>query len=101
MAHTICGIDVGTYSVKFAFFEVGFRTKTLRGLLETAVPAGDTPLLQRLSEPVKAQLSAQVPHPKRLGQPAEYAKLAHAMITNEYFNGEDVRLDGAIRMAPR
>jgi NAD(P)-dependent dehydrogenase (short-subunit alcohol dehydrogenase family) len=61
----------------------------------------DTPLLQRLSEPVKAQLSAQVPHPKRLGMPEEYAKLAYAMITNEYFNGEDVRLDGAIRMAPR
>jgi NAD(P)-dependent dehydrogenase (short-subunit alcohol dehydrogenase family) len=61
----------------------------------------DTPLLQRLSEPVKAQLSAQVPFPKRLGLPQEYAKLAHAMITNEYFNGEDVRLDGAIRMAPR
>ena len=61
----------------------------------------DTPLLQRLSEPVKAQLSAQVPFPKRLGLPQEYAKLAHAMITNAYFNGEDVRLDGAIRMAPR
>ncbi|HET9160954.1 MAG TPA: SDR family NAD(P)-dependent oxidoreductase [Caulobacteraceae bacterium] len=61
----------------------------------------DTPLLQRLSDPVKAQLSAQVPFPKRLGMPGEYAKLAYAMITNDYFNGEDVRLDGAIRMAPR
>jgi NAD(P)-dependent dehydrogenase (short-subunit alcohol dehydrogenase family) len=61
----------------------------------------DTPLLQRASEAVKASLSASVPFPKRLGQPEEYAQLALTMITNGYFNGEDVRLDGAIRMAPR
>ncbi|MDO8379111.1 SDR family NAD(P)-dependent oxidoreductase [Phenylobacterium sp.] len=61
----------------------------------------DTPLLQRASEAVKAGLAAQVPFPKRLGQPEEYAQLAETMITNGYFNGEDVRLDGAIRMAPR
>jgi hypothetical protein len=42
-----------------------------------------------------------VPFPKRLGAPAEYARLALEMITNGYFNGEGVRLDGAIRMAPR
>ena len=61
----------------------------------------DTPLLARAPEAVKAALGAQVPFPKRLGLPEEYAHLAHAMITNGYFNGEDVRLDGAIRMAPR
>ena len=61
----------------------------------------DTPLLQRASEQVKAGLAAQVPHPRRLGQPDEYAQLALTMITCGYFNGEDVRLDGAIRMAPR
>jgi len=61
----------------------------------------DTPLLQRASEAVKAGLAAQVPFPKRLGLAEEYAHLAHTMITNGYFNGEDVRLDGAIRMAPR
>jgi len=63
MAHTICGIDVGAYSVKFAFLEVGFRTKTLRGLLETAVPAGDAPLLQRQMDAVReglAQVSSEV-----------------------------------------
>ena len=63
MAHTICGIDVGAYSIKFAFFEVGFRTKTLRGLLETAVPAGDAPLLQRQMDAVReglAQVSGEV-----------------------------------------
>ncbi len=61
----------------------------------------DTPLLQRASEAVKAGLAAQVPFPKRLGVPEEYAQVAHTMITCGYFNGEDVRLDGAIRMTPR
>ena len=50
---------------------------------------------------MKAALSASVPYPKRLGQPPEYAALALQMITNGYFNGATVRLDGAIRMAPR
>jgi NAD(P)-dependent dehydrogenase (short-subunit alcohol dehydrogenase family) len=61
----------------------------------------DTPMLGRAPEAVKAGLAAQVPFPRRLGVPEEYAQLAHTMITNGYFNGEDVRLDGAIRMAPR
>ena len=61
----------------------------------------DTPLLQRAPEHVKAALGAQVPYPKRLGHVDEFAQLAHTMITCPYFNGEDVRLDGAIRMAPR
>ncbi len=61
----------------------------------------DTPLLAAAPETVKAALSATVPFPKRLGQPPEYAALALVMIETGYFNGEDVRLDGAIRMAPR
>ena len=61
----------------------------------------DTPLLQGAPDNVKAALAASVPFPKRLGKPAEYATLAELMITNGYFNGESVRLDGAIRMAPR
>ena len=61
----------------------------------------DTPLLQRAPENVKAALAASVPFPKRLGRPEEYAQVAYTMITCGYFNGEDVRLDGAIRMAPR
>lgn len=61
----------------------------------------DTPLLARAPEKVKASLAEQVPFPKRLGQPEEFAQLAHTMIVNGYFNGEHVRLDGAIRMAPR
>jgi hypothetical protein len=50
---------------------------------------------------VREALAASVPFPKRLGKAEEYAQLALSMVTNGYFNGEDVRLDGAIRMAPR
>ncbi len=61
----------------------------------------DTPLLQGAPDKVKQALAASVPFPKRLGVPAEFASLAALMIENGYFNGESVRLDGAIRMAPR
>ncbi|MFZ4380594.1 MAG: SDR family NAD(P)-dependent oxidoreductase [Sandarakinorhabdus sp.] len=61
----------------------------------------NTPLLAAAPQPVKDALGAQVPFPKRLGNPEEYASLAVEMCRNAYFNGEDVRLDGAIRMAPR
>ena len=61
----------------------------------------NTPLLAAAPQPVKDALGAQVPFPKRLGNPEEYASLALEMIKNGYFNGECVRLDGSIRMAPR
>ncbi len=61
----------------------------------------NTPLMNAAPDNVKAALAASVPFPKRLGNPAEYAGLALEMCRNSYFNGEDVRLDGAIRMAPR
>jgi NAD(P)-dependent dehydrogenase (short-subunit alcohol dehydrogenase family) len=61
----------------------------------------DTPLLASAPPNVLGALAASVPFPKRLGNPDEYAQLALTMITCGYFNGEDVRLDGAIRMAPR
>jgi NAD(P)-dependent dehydrogenase (short-subunit alcohol dehydrogenase family) len=61
----------------------------------------NTPLMNGAPENVKAALAASVPFPKRLGRPEEYAQLALTMIACGYFNGEDVRLDGAIRMAPR
>jgi len=60
-----------------------------------------TPLMLGAGEKVVDALSASVPFPKRLGLPAEYAALAIEMCRNSYLNGEDVRLDGAIRMAPR
>ena len=61
----------------------------------------NTPLLQAAPQNVKDALGASVPFPKRLGAPTEYASLALEMCRNSYFNGEDVRLDGSIRMAPR
>ena len=52
-------------------------------------------------EEVRAALGAQVPHPARLGQPSEYASLVQQIVENPMLNGEVIRLDGAIRMAPR
>ena len=61
----------------------------------------NTPLMNAAPPQVKDALAASVPFPQRLGNPEEYARLALCMIETGYFNGEDVRLDGAIRMAPR
>ena len=60
-----------------------------------------TPLLANLSEEQIKSLGEQVPHPSRLGNPAEYAALAAHIVQNPMLNGETIRLDGAIRMAPR
>ena len=61
----------------------------------------DTPLLAGLPEPAKDSLGKQVPHPSRLGKPDEYGALAVHIVENPMLNGEVIRLDGAIRMAPR
>ena len=61
----------------------------------------NTPLMHAAPPQVKEALAASVPFPKRLGNPEEYAKLALTMLECGYFNGEAVRLDGALRMAPR
>ncbi len=61
----------------------------------------ETPMLSGLPGDVKAVLEAQVPHPSRLGQPAEYANLVRHVIDNPMLNGEVIRLDGALRMPPR
>jgi NAD(P)-dependent dehydrogenase (short-subunit alcohol dehydrogenase family) len=61
----------------------------------------DTPMLARLRPDIRESLGAAVPHPKRLGDPEDYAHLAVAMLENRYLNGETIRLDGAIRMPPR
>jgi NAD(P)-dependent dehydrogenase (short-subunit alcohol dehydrogenase family) len=60
-----------------------------------------TPLLDSLPEEVQESLGAQVPHPSRLGKPEEFARLVEHIIINDMLNGEVIRLDGAIRMAPR
>jgi len=61
----------------------------------------DTPLMARASDAVREALAAAIPFPKRLGQVNEFAALALSIIGNRYLNGENIRLDGAIRMAPR
>ncbi|MFI6584282.1 3-hydroxyacyl-CoA dehydrogenase [Embleya sp. NPDC050493] len=61
----------------------------------------ETPLLGALPEAARASLGAQVPHPSRLGRPAEYAALVAHIVENQMLNGEVIRLDGAIRMAPK
>ncbi|HVL57740.1 MAG TPA: 3-hydroxyacyl-CoA dehydrogenase [Burkholderiaceae bacterium] len=61
----------------------------------------ETPMLMGMSDEVRESLGKQVPFPSRLGKPAEYAQLVHSIVTNAMLNGETIRLDGAIRMAPR
>jgi 3-hydroxyacyl-CoA dehydrogenase / 3-hydroxy-2-methylbutyryl-CoA dehydrogenase len=73
----------------------GIRVVTIApGLIET-------PLFGTLSEEARAALESQVPFPSRLGRPSEYAQLTQSIIENVLLNGETIRLDGAIRMAPR
>ncbi len=60
-----------------------------------------TPLMKQLPEPVQASLAASIPFPPRLGKPEEFAQLATHIVTNGHLNGEVIRLDGALRMAPR
>ncbi|MET8829155.1 SDR family NAD(P)-dependent oxidoreductase [Streptomyces sp. NPDC004610] len=61
----------------------------------------ETPMLATISEEFRASLAAGVPFPQRLGRPDEYAQLALAIIEHDYLNGETIRMDGALRMAPR
>ncbi|MEY4435894.1 MAG: 3-oxoacyl-[acyl-carrier-protein] reductase FabG [Pseudomonadota bacterium] len=60
-----------------------------------------TPLMKTLPEPVQQSLAASIPFPSRLGKPEEFAQLAAHIVSNTHLNGEVIRLDGALRMAPR
>jgi NAD(P)-dependent dehydrogenase (short-subunit alcohol dehydrogenase family) len=61
----------------------------------------DTPMLARLRDDIRQQLAESIPHPRRLGDPDDFGHMAVSLIENQYVNGHVVRLDGAIRMAPR
>jgi NAD(P)-dependent dehydrogenase (short-subunit alcohol dehydrogenase family) len=73
------------------------------GIRVVAIAPGifDTPMLAAMPDQVRASLGAQVPFPSRLGQPEEYAALVRHILENRMLNGETIRLDGAIRMAPK
>jgi NAD(P)-dependent dehydrogenase (short-subunit alcohol dehydrogenase family) len=89
------GIVGMTLPIARDFMSDGIRVNTiLPGIF-------DTPLMMGASEHIKTALAASVPFPKRFGNPAEYASLVLELLRNSYFNGEDIRLDGGIRMAPR
>jgi NAD(P)-dependent dehydrogenase (short-subunit alcohol dehydrogenase family) len=89
------GIVGLTLPVAREFAALGIRVVTI------APGIFDTPLLASLPEAARVSLGQQVPFPPRLGHPAEYAALARHIIENEMLNGEVIRLDGALRMAPR
>jgi NAD(P)-dependent dehydrogenase (short-subunit alcohol dehydrogenase family) len=89
------GVAGMTLPIARDFMSEGIRINTiLPGIFAT-------PLLAGLPEKAQQSLAAAVPFPKRLGHPEEYANLVLTMLENGYFNGETVRLDGAIRMAPK
>ncbi len=82
---------------------VAARDLAARGIRVCAIAPGvfDTPILAPLPAEIRDALAASVPNPPRLGRPAEFALLAEQIVTNPYLNGETIRLDGALRMAPR
>jgi len=89
------GIVSMTLPLAREFARFGIRVMTI------APGIFDTPLLAALPEPARQSLAQQVPFPQRLGRPEEFASLARHIIENEMLNGEVIRLDGAIRMAPK
>ncbi|WP_040167103.1 SDR family NAD(P)-dependent oxidoreductase [Microbacterium gorillae] len=89
------GVHAMTLPIARELARYGIRVCTIApGIMET-------PMLAGLPEAAQASLGQQVPYPQRLGKPDEYAALAMSIIDNGYLNGETIRLDGAIRMAPK
>jgi hypothetical protein len=85
----------------------GLPSTAARGLVlsgfrdRLTMPWFGAPALTQMPQELKDALAACVPFPSRLGRPEDYAKLVHQIITNDMLNGEVIRLDGAIRMAPQ
>ena len=89
------GVNGMTLPIAREFAKLGIRVMTI------APGIFDTPMLQGMSEEIRASLGAQIPFPSRLGRPDEYAALVKHIIENEVLNGEVIRLDGAIRMGAK
>jgi NAD(P)-dependent dehydrogenase (short-subunit alcohol dehydrogenase family) len=79
------------------------RDLAQRGIRVNTIAPGivDTPMLATVSEDFRASLASGIPFPQRLCQPTEFAKLVQMIIDHDYLNGETIRMDGALRMAPR
>ncbi|MGP6177201.1 SDR family NAD(P)-dependent oxidoreductase [Microbacterium sp. A196] len=89
------GVHAMTLPIARELARYGIRVCTIApGIMET-------PMLTGLPEAAQASLGQQVPYPARLGRPTEYAALVQSIVENGYLNGETIRLDGAIRMAPK
>ncbi|GEK85844.1 SDR family NAD(P)-dependent oxidoreductase [Microbacterium aerolatum] len=89
------GVHAMTLPIARELARYGIRVCTIApGIMET-------PMLAGLPEAAQASLGQQVPYPARLGKPTEYAALVQSIVENGYLNGETIRLDGAIRMAPK
>ena len=89
------GVVAMTQPIAREFAQFGIRVNTI------APGVFMTPMMAGLPQPAQDSLGASVPFPARLGQPAEYAALAIHIIENGYINGETIRIDGALRMAPK
>ncbi len=89
------GVNGMTLPIARELAKFGIRVMTI------APGIFDTPMLRGMSEELRASLGSQVPFPSRLGTPEEYAHLVRHIVENEMLNGEVIRLDGAIRMAPK
>ncbi len=88
-------VSAMTLPIARDFSKLGIRVVSIApGIFETPMMAG-------MPDKVRDSLAAQVPFPRRLGKPAEYAQLVEHIIVNRYLNGETIRIDGAIRMAAR
>ena len=108
---SVAAFDGQVGQVAYAASKGGVAAMTLpvardlasRGIRVNAIAPGiiDTPLLAGLPDVARVSLGQQVLHPKRLGRPDEYAELALFLVTHSYLNGETVRMDGGIRMAPK
>jgi len=89
------GVNGMTLPIARELAKFGIRVMTI------APGIFDTPMLQGMTEEVRSSLGQQVPFPPRLGRPDEYASLVREIVENEVLNGAVIRLDGAIRMAPK
>jgi NAD(P)-dependent dehydrogenase (short-subunit alcohol dehydrogenase family) len=89
------GVAAMTITAARDLSQFGIRVNTI------APGIVDTPMLATISEEFRESLNAGVPFPKRLATPEEYAELVEMIVTHDYLNGETIRMDGALRMAPR